>query len=627
MACEYLDSLAKELIDAGIMTNAVQDDTGIWRGDIDTSRIFNCDETPQFINYGVDGTCTGLVYAGRGDACQKMIRENRECVTIMPFVSCSGDVSICQVVFKAKGITSAMVPPEAASQIKHLLISTAENGVSTQETFLAAAKEFDEYLEEKGVVRPVVLLSDGHSSRLCYDVMAFLLSKQIQPFLTYPDTTGVTQLLDQLNKNLHQEYKVEKASMFTDFSTLNRESFMLILANIWNTWTSKEKIINAARKVGITNHGLSVETMQQDKFERAAACMDASADDSLLSPVSSTSSSVIVSPNKRRNSAQYWENKYYQAVSIIETLNESTINIQEVPGFMSIQKVKPKLSKSKTRVTQVHGSMKAKMVLDKLKVIDDKKIETEKSKEENTKKKEDAKQAFLRCKSQCVCGDINCLAIGLKQCPVCYDILKSVCSKSKCQNDGKKPVMLLPAAAMPTGPSKSKRLKLSVDDETLEESDFSSSHSESGSDSDCEDSDINGPKSSITLLQKTWETLRPPVTEETIKGKWYGVIFSNKRCNQLFIGKVLRRLLVDENGPVESIEFRCLKPKVGSGTVIDDTPLHLPDISLFSLSDIIYGPLEVIPLKGQKFNVPLYPAVVEQFNDVNSLDRKRLSEI
>ena len=49
MACEHLDNLAKELIDAGIMTNAEQDDNGIWRGDIDTSRIFNCDETPQFI--------------------------------------------------------------------------------------------------------------------------------------------------------------------------------------------------------------------------------------------------------------------------------------------------------------------------------------------------------------------------------------------------------------------------------------------------------------------------------------------------------------------------------------------------------------------------------------------------
>ena len=38
------------------------------------------DKTPQFINYGVDGTPNGLVYAGRGESCQKIIRENRECV-------------------------------------------------------------------------------------------------------------------------------------------------------------------------------------------------------------------------------------------------------------------------------------------------------------------------------------------------------------------------------------------------------------------------------------------------------------------------------------------------------------------------------------------------------------------
>ena len=55
-----------------------------------TSRVFNNDETPQFINCGVDGTSSGLVYAGKGDQCQKMLRENRECVTIHPFVSFSG---------------------------------------------------------------------------------------------------------------------------------------------------------------------------------------------------------------------------------------------------------------------------------------------------------------------------------------------------------------------------------------------------------------------------------------------------------------------------------------------------------------------------------------------------------
>ena len=52
MGCNHLDDLAEELMEAGIMTNAEQLETGIWNGDIDTSRIFNNDETPQFISYG-----------------------------------------------------------------------------------------------------------------------------------------------------------------------------------------------------------------------------------------------------------------------------------------------------------------------------------------------------------------------------------------------------------------------------------------------------------------------------------------------------------------------------------------------------------------------------------------------
>jgi len=54
------------------------------------TRVFNHDETPQFINYGVDGTAQCLVYAGKGESCKKMLRENRESVSLDPFVSCSG---------------------------------------------------------------------------------------------------------------------------------------------------------------------------------------------------------------------------------------------------------------------------------------------------------------------------------------------------------------------------------------------------------------------------------------------------------------------------------------------------------------------------------------------------------
>lgn len=83
--------MAEELIRCEIMTNYVKIDEGVWTGDIETTRIYNHDETPQFINFGVDGTPSGLVYAARGENCKKMIRENRESVTVDPFVSLAGN--------------------------------------------------------------------------------------------------------------------------------------------------------------------------------------------------------------------------------------------------------------------------------------------------------------------------------------------------------------------------------------------------------------------------------------------------------------------------------------------------------------------------------------------------------
>ncbi|XP_047122289.1 uncharacterized protein LOC124819384 [Hydra vulgaris] len=86
MAESHLDLLAEELIKCEIFTNSKKLEPGVRKGDIDTKRIFNFDETPQFINYGVDGTNSGLAYVARGEPCRKMIRENRESITICPVI-------------------------------------------------------------------------------------------------------------------------------------------------------------------------------------------------------------------------------------------------------------------------------------------------------------------------------------------------------------------------------------------------------------------------------------------------------------------------------------------------------------------------------------------------------------
>ena len=126
------------------------------------------------------------------------------------------------------------------------------------------------------------------------------------------------------------------------------------------------------------------------------------------------------------------------------------------------------------------------------------------------------------------------------------------------------------------------------------------------------------------IIRETWKSLSPPVAESDIVGEWYGVVYaSSKQRKILYIGKVVQRFLFDDAGPVDTISIRCLKPKVGSGTVLEDTPEHLPDIGLFELQDVIAGPLIFTPMKGNlKYNVPEYDAVRKLFDSVKDIDRK-----
>ena len=58
-------------------------------------------------------------------------------------------------------------------------------------------------------------------------------------------------------------------------------------------------------------------------------------------------------------------------------------------------------------------------------------------------------------------------------------------------------------------------------------------------------------------------------------GKWYVGIYKMKKCSKLFISRLLKQFLDDRNKKVEAIEMRCLKPKVGTGPILEDTTDHL----------------------------------------------------
>ncbi|XP_066924340.1 uncharacterized protein [Clytia hemisphaerica] len=449
------DDLAEELISCEIFKNAEKVEPGVWTGDIDTSRVFNHDETPQFVNYGVDATQSGLAYAARGESCKKMMRENRESVTICPVVSLAGEMAVSQVLFSGKGITTHMCPKPVAKKINNLLISSTEKGSQDNKSLLECYRLFDKYLDEKKIQRPVVMLADGHSSRFDYKVLKFLREHKINLFISPPDTTGVTQLLDQNpNQSLHKEYNSKRDELFPGFQTINREGFMNILGEIWEKWATEETILKAAKRVGISKDGLNVEDMQQDKFEQAALIMNKDKDiekpgpstpnkrctrtsaratlgSSAETPSTPKSMSKLAQSKYKYGSVEYWKCMCEQYQGIIKDGYEKSLKLEEIPGLLSIKKVKPKeLEKTKNiRITNVHGSMEAQDILSRVEAIEKEKQKKEQQKEEKLQQKNWEKEAFFRCKKNCVCSDGECEAKGLKQCPVCFEVKRSVCSK------------------------------------------------------------------------------------------------------------------------------------------------------------------------------------------------------
>ena len=92
------------------------------------------------MNYDPGGASRVKVFSGKGDECMKLTKENRDCVTVLPFATFSGELSICQVIFSGSGHTSHMAPEIADKNIDNLMISVNEHGVSDHATLLAAYK-------------------------------------------------------------------------------------------------------------------------------------------------------------------------------------------------------------------------------------------------------------------------------------------------------------------------------------------------------------------------------------------------------------------------------------------------------------------------------------------------------
>ena len=113
---------------------------------------------------------------------------------------------------------------------------------------------------------PSLLVSDEHTSRFYHDVTNYLHDQQIPLFISLPDTIDLTQLLDQINYSVHDNYFQHKKKEYLCHQSNNCEGFVNIISKMRATWSSKESIINAEKRIEIGAIEVNVEWMQQSKF-------------------------------------------------------------------------------------------------------------------------------------------------------------------------------------------------------------------------------------------------------------------------------------------------------------------------------------------------------------------------
>ena len=129
-------------------------------------------------------------------------------------------------------------------------------------------------------------------------------------------------------------------------------SFMLSLADMWDEWATPKTIRKAAKKVGISEEGLNFTDMQEEKFFKLKILWILKRPTSACTFLFHFITCFTKAPLKRISHVLEVRN----SSAIDPYCNEKSLRLEEISGLLTVQKFKPKqLTKSSTRVTQIHG--------------------------------------------------------------------------------------------------------------------------------------------------------------------------------------------------------------------------------------------------------------------------------
>lgn len=414
----------------------------------DARRLLNSDECPNPWRGTGD---RGKLIAEVGKPCLKLVTAAREHTSLDVLVGLDGWLGAAHLIFKGEYIQRQMIPDR--SKVPNSKISATPKGYQTGSSLLETLKIWDRQLVARGVPKPVVWTTDGHSSRLNTDVLSWCRENGWIMYISPPHTTGIHQALDQIFKSWHDTFNgiVKRWCDENTGKELNKQIFTDIFAEAWPRWTTPDKIVAAFRRVGITVNGLDPDSIPKHKFvisttvAPALALPAPSAQSNETAPAeptpvvhdaiegsglplaqgaanqeSSSTAVVVTTPSAAANplltgeyqspspdpalfqkdTKEYWKEKQRLTSKVArgffataKALQQTPLTLKETHPSWQVRKVEPvdesTREKGKQRVKGAWGDMDSEQMLEKLLEQDD---EEDAAKERALEKKRDAEQ-------------------------------------------------------------------------------------------------------------------------------------------------------------------------------------------------------------------------------------------
>ena len=346
------------------------------------NRLLQIDEVGQMMSF--DGQHAGKTYAGAGDTCAGLESENRTSFSVMPCSDASAHLYKFQMNFAKKTWTCDLGTQtddgqnyarrehgQKSMMMNGCILSLTENGVQTDVSLSQYSCDLISDLLARVIEFPVVIMTDGHSSRMGERTTAVLRSQQLRIWLDMSKISGWRQMWDQLFKGFHAEYVrifrslAQSSRSMKMKMPINNQLVLQIMDLMYGQhgfrWCTVGMLLRAFTITGVGYHGLDFDMIPERVFigDRIHAVEGDTALRAKMFEGNLTEEDLTPVANSlaRKGSTEYYKSLYESAVEIIGVLQVTPVLPKEM-GLCDLDgRYQPEQAGQKKRFTQVWGSL------------------------------------------------------------------------------------------------------------------------------------------------------------------------------------------------------------------------------------------------------------------------------